>query len=95
MKTEYYFHTKSTPRTTICGILNTASMTFDVAIAQCGKKDQFERKIGRQISKGRVQAGKIACTLKVNADEVNTPGRSFVRGCLNILGLDKPVVELI
>ena len=49
-----------------------------VALAECGRKDNFNRKLGRQIASGRLSAGKESSHVHVITLPEMTKVKSFV-----------------
>jgi hypothetical protein len=53
MNNTYYYHTRSNDngrRATFAGILNKATNTIAIGLAVCSNRDQFQKRVGREIS---------------------------------------------
>lgn len=67
-------------RSTVVASLSGNVMNF--AVARCGKKDSFNRKIGRKIAEGRLNSDKILYSTEV-AENAN-PTTVFIQEAKNI-----------
>lgn len=66
----FFYHAKTSPRVTISAEITNDVMCFSAA--RCGKKDQFNKKTGRQIALGRLHKNKCIRTLSIpNSTDVN------------------------
>jgi len=67
---DYIFHEENgTPnRCTVVGVLNEQTKTLNVGIARCSKKDNFQRKKGRTIARGRALKNPFITFENVNTD---------------------------
>jgi hypothetical protein len=77
MNNELFFHgkTKDNRRFTICALVNGGGLRISAAI--CSAKDNFSRKIGRNISKGRLAKSKHI--LDVWLDDIKEPIKTLVK----------------
>ncbi len=92
MRTQYFFHTKTSPRTTIGGyydpktqVMKFSSFTFD--------DKPFEKRIGRLATIGRILKGKSTATAWVNTQMAESPGKVFVQAALTMLNLNEVTLE--
>jgi len=63
----YYSDHESQNRIAIAGMVN-AENELQLAVSRCSKKDNFNRKVGRNIAEGRLLKGKLFRTVGFSDD---------------------------
>ena len=89
MKT-YYFHSKPIPnqrRVTIAGVFDSENQQILFGVAECSKKDQFNRKRGRMIAQGRAGKSPIR-VVNLNTNIPSEIGKIFVQNAIEIAQLN-------
>jgi hypothetical protein len=78
--TEMFYHSSPTNtdrRFTVCGIIN--GDTINIGASLCSPKDNFNKKLGRKIARGRATSKPI---MSIKIDPALGPGKTFLQFCV-------------
>lgn len=71
MSKQIFFHSKTSPRVTVCGILSENNV-LKIGVARCSTKNAFVKKVGRDLAKKRAE-GETLVKLSVLPKEQLSP----------------------